>query len=70
MKCGSGRIRCDFCGKSKEVVKCMVQGPGVHICNECVAKCAEIVEQKECDDDFTAWKREVPERIMAFEVDR
>ncbi|GAA4208979.1 ClpX C4-type zinc finger protein [Microbispora amethystogenes] len=36
-------IRCSFCSKSKTEVNKMVAGPGVHICNECVGLCAEIL---------------------------
>jgi hypothetical protein len=36
-------IRCSFCGKEREDVVKMVSGPDVHICNECVEICNEIV---------------------------
>lgn len=63
--------RCLFCGKSKEVVKCMVAGPGsARICNECAAEahgiCEAHIEEKAQEGDIEAWRREVPERIMAF----
>ncbi len=37
-------IRCSFCGKSQDVVKRLIAGPGVYICNECVELCSSIVE--------------------------
>ena len=30
-------IRCSFCGKHQEQVHRLIAGPGVYICNECVA---------------------------------
>ncbi|NLZ66068.1 MAG: ATP-dependent Clp protease ATP-binding subunit ClpX [Clostridiaceae bacterium] len=36
-------IHCSFCGKTEKQVKQMVKGPGVFICNECVALCGEML---------------------------
>lgn len=36
-------LACSFCGKSRREVKKLVAGPGVTICDECVALCVEIV---------------------------
>ena len=33
---------CSFCTKEEAAVEQMVAGPGVYICNECVALCGEI----------------------------
>jgi acyl carrier protein len=38
-------IRCSFCGKNKDQVKVLIQGPGVLICDECVVLCNEIIEE-------------------------
>ena len=35
--------RCSFCGKSAEQVLKLITGPSVHICNECVGMCNEIL---------------------------
>ncbi|HSC50760.1 MAG TPA: ClpX C4-type zinc finger protein [Gaiellaceae bacterium] len=35
--------RCSFCGKDKSDVRKLVAGPGVHICDECIALCVEII---------------------------
>jgi hypothetical protein len=37
---------CSFCLKSPAAVEQMVAGPGVFICNECVALCVELIETK------------------------
>lgn len=37
---------CSFCGKGKQDVQRLVAGPGVYICNECIALCHEIIAEK------------------------
>ena len=37
-------LSCSFCGKSQREVDCLVAGPTVYICNECVGLCSEIVD--------------------------
>ncbi len=37
---------CSFCGKSQEVVKKLVAGPEVYICDECIDLCNEIIEDE------------------------
>ncbi len=37
------KLFCSFCGKSQEIVKKLVAGPGVYICDECIDLCNEIV---------------------------
>jgi hypothetical protein len=34
---------CQFCGKDKMVLKQLIVGPCVSICNECVETCVEII---------------------------
>lgn len=36
-------MRCSFCTKNQVEVEKLVAGPGVFICNECVALCNEII---------------------------
>jgi len=36
-------IRCSFCGKKADQVEKIVTGPGVHICNECIKLCNEVL---------------------------
>lgn len=38
--------RCSFCGKPQSDVACLIEGPGVYICNECVALCHDALEDK------------------------
>ncbi|MGI8400852.1 MAG: ATP-dependent Clp protease ATP-binding subunit ClpX [Gemmatimonadaceae bacterium] len=48
-------LRCSFCGKSKDSVRKFISGPSVYICNECIARCNEILAEDE--------EREVAEAI-------
>ncbi|MDH7552663.1 MAG: ATP-dependent Clp protease ATP-binding subunit ClpX [Spirochaetota bacterium] len=36
---------CSFCGKSQDLVRKLVAGPNVYICDECVELCNEILEE-------------------------
>jgi ATP-dependent Clp protease ATP-binding subunit ClpX len=38
-------IKCSFCGKSPEEVGKLITGPSVHICNECVDMCNDILRE-------------------------
>ena len=63
-------VRCSFCNKSQNDVKTLIAGPGVYICNECVALCREIVEEEtdkktgKSDTDFASLKK--PSEIKAL----
>lgn len=37
---------CSFCGKNQREVKKLIAGPGVNICDECVALCSGVVENE------------------------
>ena len=44
---GKSRYRCSFCGKAMHEVRRLIAGPqSVHICNECVLLCVEILQQE------------------------
>jgi len=36
--------KCSFCGRPIGEVKQLIQGPGVHICDECIRYCSELVD--------------------------
>jgi ATP-dependent Clp protease ATP-binding subunit ClpX len=49
------RLNCSFCGKSQDIVKKLVAGPDVYICDECIELCNEIVAEdrsKAFEEDF------------------
>jgi hypothetical protein len=48
MEHDSTSYQCSFCGKANAEVKRMIAGPnGVFICDECVARCNEIIAAEE-----------------------
>ncbi|MCR4907718.1 MAG: ATP-dependent Clp protease ATP-binding subunit ClpX [Lachnospiraceae bacterium] len=47
VKNNDGRIRCSFCNKSQDQVRKLIAGPnGAYICDECIAICADIIEEE------------------------
>jgi len=42
-KVSARTLICSFCGKSQHVVKKLIAGPAVYICDECVALCTQII---------------------------
>jgi ATP-dependent Clp protease ATP-binding subunit ClpX len=39
-------VTCSFCGKGYNQVEKLITGPSVHICNECVILCNEVLEEE------------------------
>jgi len=39
-------LQCSFCGKQQGRGKRLIAGPGVYICDECVALCQEILAEE------------------------
>lgn len=49
---------CSFCGKPNTAVATLVAGPGVYICDECVALCQLIMESKPASvPQLRAWQQ-------------
>jgi hypothetical protein len=46
--------RCSFCGKPHTEIQKLVAGPGVFICNQCVALAAQVIEQSNAADAAAA----------------
>jgi len=44
-------ILCSFCNKTQKEVKKLIAGPGVYICEECIALCNDIIDE---DSEATA----------------
>ena len=42
---------CSFCGKSVNMARKLIEGPGVFICDECVNVCKKIIDEE--DDEIT-----------------
>lgn len=62
-------LKCSFCGKSQKQVAQLIAGPQIYICDECVALCNEIIEERLSEQqpaepsDFTLHK---PREISNF----
>ena len=39
--------RCSFCGRSQTQIEKIIKGPSVHICNECVKLCNEVLSEEQ-----------------------
>ena len=48
--------RCSFCGKEQRMVKRLVAGPNVFICDECIGMCNEILSEEELLDQGASGK--------------
>ena len=46
-------MRCSFCGKEAKDVRKLIAGPKVHICDECVQLCREIIDEDQARDKQT-----------------
>ena len=50
---GFDDVRCSFCGKTQGMVRKLIAGPNVFICDECVQLCEEIIRHdfSQAEDD-------------------
>jgi ATP-dependent Clp protease ATP-binding subunit ClpX len=63
------KVRCSFCGKEARDVKKLIAGPKVHICDECVSLCREIIVEDQESEEAEGEKglEEMrPKEIKAF----
>ncbi len=67
-------IKCSFCGKGPDEVGKLITGPSVHICNECVDMCNEILREEkttvpgDLSLDTLPTPREIKEFIDQFVI--
>jgi ClpX C4-type zinc finger/Glyoxalase superfamily protein len=47
-------LHCSFCGKSQHVVRKLIAGPTVFICDECVGLCNGVIEDEKVFDFFAS----------------
>jgi ATP-dependent Clp protease ATP-binding subunit ClpX len=69
------KLRCSFCGKSQDIVKKLVAGPDVYICDECIELCNEIVAEdrhKTFEEDFQNLPKpkEIKEILDKYVIDQ
>jgi ATP-dependent Clp protease ATP-binding subunit ClpX len=48
---GFDDVRCSFCGKTQDMVRKLIAGPNVFICDECVQLCEEIIGHDFAQED-------------------
>ena len=58
-------VKCSFCGKPQEVVKKIIAGPGVYICDECIALCQDIIDEEIYEPEE---KKEPVEMLVPTEI--
>lgn len=58
-------VKCSFCGKAQEHVNRIVAGPGVYICDECVAVCKSIIENDTYNEDEFEYSIQEEERLLS-----
>lgn len=51
---------CSFCGKSQEDVKKIIAGPGVCICDECIALCNSVLDDESKENKSFSKKSDLP----------
>src|ERR1700742_695714 len=70
---GGDLLKCSFCGKSQKQVKKLIAGPGVYICDECIALCNKIIEEELAEPAEFKWDslpkpREIYEFLDAYVI--
>ncbi len=49
---------CSFCLKPNDVVKKLVAGPGVYICDECIEACVHVLAVGSLEPRLAPWERQ------------
>ena len=55
-----GNLVCSFCGKSQREVKKLIAGPTVHICDECIELCNDIIAEEAEKEDLRTGLTKIP----------
>lgn len=55
-----GNLECSFCGQGQKLVKKLVAGPGVYICNSCIGHCNEIIQTEKTQAELKELNITVP----------
>jgi hypothetical protein len=58
------RLACSFCGRDRDEVGQLIAGPGVHICDACVALCSRVLTGKSTAA-FAGWASLGDEEFLA-----
>ena len=67
-------IACSFCRKPPDAVARLVAGPGVFICNECVALCTELIaapgQDQSADEQVASWEQTMSDEDLLQHLPR
>ncbi len=55
-----GNLVCSFCGKGQREVKKLIAGPTVHICDECIELCNDIIAEEAEKEDLRGGATKIP----------
>ena len=62
-------VTCSFCGKNQDEVNKLIAGPSVHICDECITLCEDILSKELIEDNSKSADSKslpTPSEIHAF----
>ena len=62
----SKKMFCSFCGKDSEAVKCLIAGPAVFICDECIGICNKILLGNDPTPTLPKWDDYTDERLLSL----
>lgn len=51
MRTVNSNLHCSFCGKHQSVLKKLIAGPGVYVCNECITLCNDILKEERLKEE-------------------
>lgn len=67
-------LSCSFCGKDQSLVKKLIAGPAVYICDECVQLCSEVLKDQSIKDSKKRYKeftpRQIKEKLDAYVIEQ
>ena len=58
-----GNLVCSFCGKSQREVKKLIAGPTVHICDECIELCNDIIAEEAEKEERKGGSQTIPKPV-------
>ena len=65
---------CSFCGKDKSLVKKLIAGPAVYICDECIRLCRDILQEQDAEKPKKRYKeftpRQIKEKLDAYVIEQ
>jgi hypothetical protein len=59
-------ISCSFCSKTNKMVKKLIAGPGVYICDECIGLCDDILAEEEVGQPAPSLDDSPVERLLSI----